>query len=276
MDPGCFKSKVDAHLIQIKTQLRSTGSKEIVDVSGNWKTGKKGPLGTDRYTLVDATAKGASVAVVVDGRDAGKVVYVKVKPPGAPAARSSWEEDQRQRREAEAKRKAKAEKELSVRVKILEAIRAKITGGGLARGDVQAILATVLAGGRAEWAPLAKLHGVAFRDEWSAGDALVKALPKMGELEFTRLVIEASVADDLREYYQDRAPAKLNDLAKRFKVDFAKIRTDAEAEGGTRREIEKSPAAAPTAKKAAAKKSTAAKKKIPSAKKRATKKSSKR
>jgi len=275
MDPGCFKSKVDAHLVQIKLKIESKGkfaASEVVDVSTNWKSGKKGPLGKDRYDVVAENATGATPAVVVDGQDAGKVVYVKVKAAAEPPKRPSWEEDQRKRQEAEKKRAEKAQKEIAIRVKILEAIRAKITGDGLTRNDVQPILA--IAAGRLgrEAAPIAKIHGITGGSPYDAGSRLGKAVPAMGALEFARLIFEVAVASEFDEYATDKPAEKLNSLAKRFKVDFAKIRTDAEtaakeAEGGTRREVEKPadskpnpPAKKKAAAKAATKKKSVAKK----------------
>ena len=83
--------------------------------------------------------------------------------------------------------------------------------------------------------------------DYEAGKKLADALPKMGDLEFTRLIIELSVIEEFDPWAMGRGRQadKLTALAKRFKVDAVKIRADIEnaqkeAEGGgTRREVEK-------------------------------------
>jgi hypothetical protein len=90
----------------------------------------------------------------------------------------------------------------------------------------------------------------------------------MSELELCRLAVELPIAEDLGEWSIERGaePNRLLDLAKRYKVDAAKIRKQTEdklkeAEGGTRREVEKKPVTPPAkaAKAASAKKAPAKK-----------------
>jgi hypothetical protein len=260
MDPGCFKLKVDARLVQIKAKLESAGT-AILEISGNRKTGKKGPLGTDRYEVVADGVKSAKAALLVDGPDVGKVVHVRIKPEvstSAPA-RPSWQID-REKQERERKEKEeKAKGEAAVRLRILEAVRAKISAG-MSRSDIQPLVEFAAARLRdAAAAVICELHGIKPTD-----DALVKAVPKMGELEFVRLVMELPIAGELDPWeiaWQRCSDEGILALAKRHKVDAVKIRADIEekrkvAEGGTRREVEK-PAQSKT--KTAAKKKVAAK-----------------
>ncbi len=262
-DRACHQHKVDNHLVRIRKELEAKGGPVVV-VSGSYGTRKKGVLGPGEYERVDPGTKGAVEALCAEGSELGQVVTVRLKRTNAAKPEASAAGQKAAQEKAEQARKAKVERELSVRRAILAAVTAKV--GGLSRADIETLLAEALRD-REDAGELCRLHGIKFATEWSACEDLVAALPKMPDMEINRLVVEVTVVDELDDWQLDRQPTDLLALAKRYKVDAAKIRRDMEeagkeAEGGTREEVGKPAAAkkAAKAKKAPAKKEAKAKK----------------
>jgi ParB family chromosome partitioning protein len=262
-DPGCFSSKLNAHIVRLKDILQTSG-REVVEVSGGYGKAKKGLLSRNDYSEVSETAPGAKAAIVMDGLRAGEVVHVKLNASAKgsdPAAAKAAEE------RAQAKKREAALRERTVRLKVLEAIGAKVTATSFTRHDLEGFVVGRFSSNNS--LNLCRLHGIDVKDspdthrDWQAEEAarkkLVSAVPKMSDVEFFRLAFEVTVAEDLDHWAIERnnPPSAIFALARRFKVDAVKIRTEVEdsskaAEGGTRREVEKpdSPAKATSAKKA--------------------------
>jgi ParB family chromosome partitioning protein len=293
-DPGCFNSKLRGHLVRIKTELESKGGK-VIEVAAGYGKAPKGALNANSYQEVPEGSAGSKVAVMVSGINAGKLIHIKLLPapenrPGNRATAGSANDAAAARKKEQEARDAKAARERAVRVKILEAIRAKRGSLGLARFELFDFLAAVihdieLPGAAA----LCELRGIAVPkiNDWEDQDergqeALVIALPGLSEAELHKLVVEIPLMDDFEEgSLIHESPKRLLDAARRYKVDAAKIRRQTEealkaAEGGTRREVEKpfGPAKekrTPAKKKAAAKAATTPKsrgvaKKVPAKK----------
>lgn len=270
-DRSCYQHKVNNHLFQLRTDLEAKGA-PVVLVSREYSTRQKGVHNFTEYVNVKPGDKGARPALVVEGHDIGQVVHVRLKEPSAqPSAaqpgsaskpkRSAAEEKDAQEKAAQ-ERKAKDERELAVRRAILRAVTAKV--GGLTRADVEALLAVALDRIDEFSEELCCLHGIKFESAWRAGQDLENALPKMPNEEINRLVVEVGVICDFDEYQLDEEPEALLAVAKRYKVDAAKIRREMEdaakeAEGGTRREVAKQQPAAAPVKRAPAKKATSKK-----------------
>ncbi len=266
-DRACHSQKVTNHLVRIKQQLTAKNGVELLEVSDCWGKTKKGVLKKDAYAVVtkaEANGKNVKAALVVDGVQIGKVIYVKVKPE---EPKHSPAENKERQEKAEAERRAMVERELSVRRAILAAIVAKAAGFTVA--DLRGLLGILTDNRRADnfgWAELCRLHGLAADVSYLAAVKVAEALPKMPDAEINRMAIEALAMGDFCEWCIGQGePEDLLALAKRYKVDAVKIRAAVEkggmeAEGGTRKEVKAAPAKKSTAKKAPVKKAAAKKK----------------
>lgn len=265
-DKKCYQQKLDNHLFRVRTDLLpETGNMGLM-VSEEWATKKKGAHVRGTWERVKKGDKGAQPAVVVEGPNVGKVVHVKLIQREEREIESR--RDTQARARAEEERRTKLEQEVKIRRAILEAVRSRI--GGLQRGDIEALLVRHFGGFDEDCALICDLHGIKF-EGYRAPRALEEALPKLKEHELFQLVVEAAVIEELGDWRTDEEPKALLALAKRYKVDTAKIRRDLEeaakaAAGDTRREVtpadtgEGKPAKQKPAKKAAPAKKPAAKK----------------
>ncbi len=242
-DPACFTAKVDAHLVQIERKLKAAG-KDPIYVSDSWSKAPKGVLIRSDYQTVKEGTPGARTAIVGQGHEAGKVIHIKVTPK-APSPKGETPE---QKKAAEEKQKIATERELSIRREILKAIRPKISG--LTRPDIEWLLMDLLHNGEAD--ELARLHGLKF-NSYQGNQAIEIAIPKMSEAELFQLAVELPVMEELKGWAitRNESPARLLALAKRHKVDAAKIRADIEKVGAP--PSDKKPPVVPPAKKKTAK-----------------------
>jgi ParB/RepB/Spo0J family partition protein len=263
-DRVCHSQKTTNHLVRVKAEIRERIGGDVIEVSETYSTRKKGVLNNLQYEVVkkaDAKADpNVKAALVVEGRDVGKVIHVRVRREEPKPKQVT----QAERDAAQKKQEAEVERELGIRRAILAAVTERV--GGLTRADVEAFLLAEIARssyGSLNCDELCRLHGIEFNPH-QAHFALASALPKLREAEFMCLVVEASVIQELRSYNPGE-PVKLLALAKRYKVDAAKIRREMEesakeAEGGTRREVIKKLPTLNQAKKSAPAKRTAPKK----------------
>jgi ParB family chromosome partitioning protein len=258
LDPLCFQEKTNTHFVQLqKSMEESNGGKPVLQVKGDWGTAKKGVLARDKYEVVKS---GGQLALVVSGDHAGEAVRVKVK--SAPAQESKAAAAERKDAEARAARERQEQKkiELAIRDKIVDAVVAAAAGDTLTRPDLQALLAGVL-GNRNDLAGqwLCGRHGIE-NAGWQWGSRLRNVLPKWKDAELVRLALELSVAHEMTEWALDRPASDLLALARRHKVDAAKIRAGMEspekgAEAGqSEKKVKKASAKKTPAKKAAARK----------------------
>lgn len=274
-DPGCFNMKLVNHIARVKTATREETGRDPIEVSSNWSKAKKGVLSRNDYQLTEADKKGAKLAVIVDGAEAGKVIHVRLNPaPSTSSAASPASKvDPVQQEKDRAEREARIECERSIRRAILDAIRKKIAPGrNLAKWEIGDLIALALEGvdTRSGVLELCRVRGISVEvsGEWDDAPilALEKALPSLSAEEMLRLAIELPVAYDFDRsaIARNDPPKKLMDLARSYGIDAVKIRREAEASAksgpGTRREVEKKGAAAPAAKKQPVAKKAAARK----------------
>lgn len=278
MDIRCYQQKIDNHLVRIVDELRSGLPKgaAVLQVSTEYSTRKKGVKNRAEWREADPGDKGAQTAVIVEGAGLGKVVKVRgttgtstpdtstpvPRPEPAPVERASSERMSERPADvavSREKRQEKVERELEVRRAILAAVKAKL--GGLRREEIEALLVHHFEGFDVECETVCALHGIDYEYAVAgASQAMAAAMPKMKEPELFAVVLEATIAEELGEHHVDQEPRGLLALAKRYRIDAAKIRLQVEsgakeAEGGTRREVPKKKASAvPKAKKASVKK----------------------
>jgi ParB family chromosome partitioning protein len=282
-DKLCYGQKLTNHLVRIKEQAAADGS-IVLEISESWTTKKKGVLPSQQWERIrkgeGAAGGNVKTALVVEGRDVGQVVQVRVK--AAPPSRSNRDQAaEYEKRRVE--QKAKADRETGIRRAILLAVREKVSG--LTRADLECLLVAGFAN-MAGIDELCRLHDITFKEHQSR-EAFRGALPKLSERDIFQLAVEATVIHELEDYDTARSPEALLAAAKRYKVDAAKIRRDMEeaakaAEGGKRREVTpkdtgvaddaplsaKGKRRAAAAKKALAKKPAAKKAAKPAAKKK--------
>lgn len=278
-DPGCFQSKVDAHLVHIKASLEAKGQKPI-EISTRYTTKTKKVIGASGYSTVSSGTKGSVVAVVAEGRDIGSVVHVLIKPPQQSASNANASSQKQAKlnpeaaKKAEEARKAKEDLELSIRRAILDQIRAKVTS--ISRVDLEVLLPEILHNADYD-GELARMHGKEF-DGYLGGEQLKKVLAGLRDAEIFQLAVELPLLEDLQDFRINQEPEILLAGAKRYKVDATKIRIQMEtaakapaaASESKPLSDKKPPVVPPPSKKAAAKKKAAAPK--PAAKKKAAKK----
>jgi ParB family transcriptional regulator, chromosome partitioning protein len=225
-DRVCHQQKIDNHLYRIKTDIYAKEGHFPLHVSEHWSTKKKGVLAQTDWDLAPANDKTAKTALVFEGQNIGKTIKVRLKNKATPAA-SPQETKQQTKVEVErqrAEQKAKEERELAIRRQILLAVRAKV--GGLMRGDIEALLLEMVRDAEST-DELCKLHGIAFKEHQSY-EAFCQALPNLKEPEVFQLAVEVTVIHELEGWPWNRPATALLALAKRYKVDAAKIRKEAE------------------------------------------------
>jgi ParB family transcriptional regulator, chromosome partitioning protein len=236
-DPLCYEKKLSAHLVQIEERLKAAGT-PVVRVSNHCSTQKKGVLARGAFEPLPAGREDAKapMAVVVEGPGMGTTMRVRVSTPAAGAGKAAGSPAKAKAlADASAARvKEKRAAELAVRERILDACLVK-SGGALSTEDLRALLAASVDGGLIDtgvdvW--LCRRHGVAVKadKDYEASRKLLAALPKMAPRAISDLAIEFSVLQEFDEYAMDRTPVLLSALAKRYKVDAAKVRATVEGE----------------------------------------------
>lgn len=243
-DPGCFKMKLTNYLVQIRADLAGKHP-EIVDVSSAYTKPPKNVLGPSQYQIVKKGDKDSKPAIVTDGAAAGTVIYIKERPK-ASSSQDSWEKQEEKRKAEEARATAAADRERPIRLAVLKAIWDQASAG-FATTDLRAALAALLATDSSSGqATFVAFLGIKVANRWQAKGDLLKHLPRMPDADIIRLALVLPCVDEFDERaLAKNAPAPtLMGLAKRFKVDAVKIRRQIEeaakeAEGGTRREVEK-------------------------------------
>lgn len=81
-DPACFKAKVDKNFKNVTKSLRKNGETYVKIKKEYGGACPADVLSRDQYTIVDKEDKSTTIAVISDGSDKGKKVFVKVKPEG--------------------------------------------------------------------------------------------------------------------------------------------------------------------------------------------------
>jgi len=224
IDPDCFQRKIGAHVEARSAQL-ATAKGGFVEISSTYGKTPKGALDRSLWSEVPAGQTGPEVkrALIVNGENAGKVVYVKVRAPHKPAASGDWEAER-------AKEKAKRDREIAVRERILDAILEKVKAP-LDRADLEDIAASMIAGRGDEL--IARRHGVEISGAWDPklGQKIIALIPAMRPQELARFLIEVSLAEEIEQVMQaGKIPDGLAGIARRYKVNPDKIRADAERE----------------------------------------------
>jgi len=102
-DRTCYSLKKTTFIeLQVKKASEKSGT-EAVKVSDMYYAQRDGVLGKDRYEVVKATEAKADPkcrpAVVVDGDDAGKTIYVREKKPSTGRSDPAWAKEEAKRRE---------------------------------------------------------------------------------------------------------------------------------------------------------------------------------
>jgi ParB/RepB/Spo0J family partition protein len=103
LDQVCWETKQAAWLKQRKAEAKEEHGPDLVQISERYY-GKGKALGESQYRAAKKTDKGAVPALVTDGSDQGKVVFIKVTKPDQANAKELTPEQQ-----AAAKRKAERE-----------------------------------------------------------------------------------------------------------------------------------------------------------------------
>lgn len=138
------------------------------------------------------------------------------------------EREQREREERErAAREAKLDAERGKRLAILRAVLEKVKWPPQ-REEIIDLLNDIVPDLSNELDLVVKDQGI------EPGHRFVNT-EKLSDVKLARLAVIAFVARDVDEYALNHGCEKLHDAAKRYGVDFRKVR--AEAEGGTRREV---------------------------------------
>ncbi len=224
LDPDCYQRKVAAHVESKRVQLASAKG-GFVEISDTYGRTPKGAIERILWNEVPAGQSGPDVkrALVVNGDNAGKVIYVKIRAPHKPEPKRDWEAER-------AKEKAKRDREIAVRERILDAILEKVKAP-LDRADLEDIAASMIDGRGDEL--IARRHGVAASGNYDPklGQKIIALIPAMKPQELARFLIELALADEIESVAQaGKIPDGLAGIAKRYKVNPEKIRTDAERE----------------------------------------------
>lgn len=279
MDPGCFREKVTAHLVQLQALYEQQNGKPLLRISSAILARKGADYGRgDFEEMSDQPREGFDAGVWMDGPKTGKLVYalqfseVENDPPPASSSAASEErkriaeearkriaeanrkraekrkEFERQQKVAEErqaredkKRQQKLDRELAVRSKILEAIRSRVTN--VSRVDIEMLLADFLHN-----AEMTEAFAIVFPelDRPMPHSMVEKALSKLSDLDIYRMAVLLPLFDELDPFQLERPAELLLAAAKRYKVDAGKIRREieeaAKTEEGDRREVGKAQA----------------------------------
>lgn len=193
----CHARKMNRYITWMKKQ-----NPELVLVSSEWRA-KKGVLSNDDYRKASKTDKGAKQALIVTGKNKGRIIYVTVIRMPEPAITPEGKKKQEEKAEKDriAKRKREAEKEAKQNRK-LEAALNNITWP-LEERYLKILLDIVLSSSQDEQriAKRLKLEGELDED----GDykdtekALREYFDKSEPTEKIRLIFEIAVVGDWKE-----------------------------------------------------------------------------
>lgn len=259
--PSCYDEKLEAHIVAETERVQSQGG---VLVSEGFSTRREGVLPQGAWHRCGESAQGTKPALIVEGASRGEAIFVLLQetlafqqqptaPPPKPKpqkAKKSAEEIERERQEREdfieqqkrdeekrladeRRRKAQIDLEKSVRQQILSAVLAKVSWPPK-REEVLSLLEDVDMPEEVDEA-LESL-GINPR-EWTRANTA-----KLSPANLAKLIVIVVVCGDLEEWTFSRGCDDLMAAAKRYGVNAARIRSDAEkkaaeAEGGTRKEV---------------------------------------
>lgn len=223
LDPRCYQGKVAAHVEAKRASLAKKG--DFVEIATGHDKPQKGVIPRQSWREAPAGEAGPKVkqALIVDGKDAGRVISVKLSDPQKNAPNRDWD----------AKRKAdeaKQRRELAVRERILDAVLEKVKAP-LERPDLELIAFSML-DDRGEIEVIARRHGVEVKEgydpkiEQKMRDMICSLKPQ----QLAHVLIELGLREELEGYSASRPAPTLLALSKRYKVNADKIRADAERE----------------------------------------------
>ena len=257
--PSCYDAKLEAHLAAQTKRMQNIGG---VLVSEGHSTRREGVLAQGAWHRCGESAVGAKPALIVEGANRGELIFVLLQetlafqqptappPPKPKKAKRSAEEIERARKEhedfiaqqkrdlgrreaEEQKRQRQIDLEKSIREQIAKAIVAKVDWPPK-REDVLRLLDESEVPDTLD--DLLESISINPRD-WTRA-----SMQKLSPANLARLVVLIAIADDFDEWTFSRGCEQLMAAAKRYGVNAAKIRADAEkaakeAEGGTRKEV---------------------------------------
>jgi ParB/RepB/Spo0J family partition protein len=99
-DRACYQQKADNHLYRIRTNIYAEEGHFPLMVSESWSTKKKGVHKSGDWEKAKPGDKSAKSAVVVEGKNAGQVIQVRLKQAAPEAAASPRESKEQQERRA--------------------------------------------------------------------------------------------------------------------------------------------------------------------------------
>jgi hypothetical protein len=180
-------------------------------------------------TYRQVLGKDFKAGTLLEDTESGRVVEI-IKPSEhgeALKARGVSAEKPMRRSEGERERQKAAKLESAYRERVLAAIREK-TPASIAGADLR-LIANALwqMAGHEERVRLVKLWNWA--EKGRAADIVYKTpaqLEKLSEADLRRFVIDCALIDEVRANpYDTRKPTKLLDIAKRLKIDLAKVKS---------------------------------------------------
>lgn len=269
LDRACFQAKVSAHLSSsIERNPR------LVQISSAWGTHSNGVLGRGQYVEIAAKASRnghgklpperkkcphITKAIVVEGGNRGHVVDVCADPAcdthhaESRRARESQERARAENRKQEEQRK----QEMATRSRVLAAILGKVTAP-LAKADLDLVARefiqhlpqqykTILT----ERHTIPQAKGKQTKPTADSGNAL----RNLDEAGYNRLLIELSLLDAAYNSYSRDGAERLEAVAKRYRVNVAKIAELVAAEFAMKRKKREERRKAATAKTSASAKS---------------------
>lgn len=227
-DPGCFHRKLKAHLVKIESQVKEKHpGATVVRLSEKALNHYSGT-----HEKAKASDKGAQLAILQSGEHAGETVYVKPKPKRESGPRYGSDEYKQQQAEEEKKQ----DREDAIRLAVLKAIRKEVQV--FTREDVQQLILSQLEGMYGMDDILCDLHEI--KGSGRPSFRLAQRIPKMSAFEFARLIVAMGVMDSDGEIDEKQ----LAIIAKRYKVDAGKIRSEMEAQFKQQDQPKKDPAPA--------------------------------
>lgn len=217
-DGACYGRKLKAHLDRQREALAAQG--EFVQITDHYTSKRQDVLGGNQYAPVADKEKGPDIktALVVDGRDAGKVIRVRVEKPEpskAPPKPSAAEmESQRKTKEE------KAEAERAARIRLLDAILREVKWP-LGRSVVESLVSICLD---------VSDSGL-FLDRHpnlcnGRAGKIEEMLAKAKDPDLARYAVEAVLADEAQPtaWSLDKEPVLMARMARAYGVDVKRAR----------------------------------------------------
>jgi ParB/RepB/Spo0J family partition protein len=239
-DGECFKVKVANNLVRIEKEAEKQHGKDMVLRVSVHHTPPKGALHNMAWkTVAEHSCKNTFAAVIVDGDDAGKQIFVCAatfcKTHWGRSASSSNGGGGRTRSDAEKKdmlqKQRNKQLDVACRIAATAALRKQVTA--LKLPDLQEIAVVLFARldhrlqnpmmAAMGWKTTESMHGV------KTPEAQISALKPSDLAAFIALAAVADKVLPLPDYYGHPSPLKLEAVAKRHKINLAKIRQQAAA-----------------------------------------------